>query len=88
MDIIFTVLAAIALWRIILVGKQIMAARKHLTAQDLERYLAGGRTYPEEDRTRVTAHLGHCEACQDLMRQCVSGRPTQQAIIENSLLEE
>jgi len=64
MDYILIVLSAIAFYAVILAVKKIVASRKLITEEEFQAYMRGGRTMDENERSRVTRHLGICLECQ------------------------
>ncbi len=64
MDYILIILSAVAFYAVILATKKIIEGRKHITEEEFQAYMRGGRTMSDDERSRVTRHLGICLECQ------------------------
>ncbi len=64
MTFILVVLAGVAFYAMVRAIKKILDGRKHITEAEFRAYLRGGRTMNDDDRSRVTRHLGICLECQ------------------------
>jgi len=64
LNTIFIILIAVSLFAVSGIVKKIIADRKHLTGEEFRAYMDGAYNMSDNERSRVTSHLGICEKCQ------------------------
>ncbi|MFK8056245.1 MAG: hypothetical protein AB8F78_09030 [Saprospiraceae bacterium] len=66
------VVCLFAVYRIVV---KVVAGRKHLTGEEFRAYMKGGKTMSDDERSRVTSHLGICDSCQAQVDEWIKGDP-------------
>ena len=65
---VFYLLIAVSLYLVVKVAVSIWDQQKCLSPEDIRDYMTGRLYKDETEYSRVIGHLGHCEKCQQRMR--------------------
>lgn len=83
MDVILVIMAGVALLAVGRAVIKIIANRKHITEAEFRAYMNAGKRMSNDERSRVTSHLGICDECQSQIEQWIKGNPPEDSLLED-----
>ena len=80
---IYTFLILFTLLAVIRTVVKILKNRVHITGPEFREYMNSGRQMSNDERSRITSHIGICDKCQSQVEEWIKGDNLEDSLIED-----
>jgi len=80
---IYTFLIFVSILGVLRVIRKIYNDRQHITRGEFRAYMDSGRRMTNDERSKITSHLGICNSCRDQVEDWIKGDNLEDSLIED-----